>query len=114
MSTLPAFLILAATCLAQVKYAPECASALDGKLPPIVPSDFHFSGTIRTYYIQAEQETWDFMPTGWDNWLGVPLEDSPRVNAAGYSKDSGSLGLKWEKAFYRGYTDASFTQRTST
>lgn len=40
---------------------------LDGKLPNIVPSDFHFSGNIRTYYVQAEQVTWDYAPTGWDN-----------------------------------------------
>tara|TARA_R110002060_G_scaffold76537_2_gene86996 strand:- start:664 stop:951 length:288 start_codon:yes stop_codon:yes gene_type:complete len=53
---------------------------LDGKLPNNIPSDFHFSGNVRTYYIQAEQVTWDYVPTGWDN-VSSPmnsLHDEPR------------------------------------
>lgn len=49
-----------------------------------------------------------------DNWLGVPLEDSPRVYRAGYTEAAGSLGLLWEKAVYRGYTDATFSNYTET
>lgn len=45
----------------------ECAAGLDGQLPDIIPSDFHFSGNVRTHYIQAEQDTWDYAPSGWDN-----------------------------------------------
>ncbi|KAE8453962.1 hypothetical protein EG329_007738 [Mollisiaceae sp. DMI_Dod_QoI] len=89
----------------------SCAAGLDGKLPSIIPSDFHFSGKVRTYYIQAEQDTWDYAASGWDNWLGVPFNDSPRAASAGYTA-TGSFGTKWQKALYRGYTDASFTQRT--
>jgi hypothetical protein len=44
---------------------------LDGKLPSSTPSDFHFSGNVRRYYIAAEEFEWDYAPTGWDNWLGV-------------------------------------------
>lgn len=40
---------------------------LDGKLPSTIPSNFYFSGNVRTYYIQAEQVTWEYVPTGWDN-----------------------------------------------
>jgi len=54
------------------------------------------------------------MPTGWDNWLGVPLEESPRVYSAGYTEAAGALGYIWEKAHYVGYTDASFTTPTDT
>lgn len=85
---------------------------LDGKLPNNIPSDFHFSGNVRTYYIQAEQVTWDYVPTGWDNWLGVPLNASTRAHSSGYTTASGSLGTKWQKALYRGYTNSSFTQPT--
>lgn len=47
--------------------ASAVAQQLDGKLPSIIPSNFNFSGNVRTYYIQAEQVTWDYTPTGWDN-----------------------------------------------
>jgi hypothetical protein len=32
---------------------------------------FNFSGTIRRYYVAAEEIEWDYAPSGWDNWLGV-------------------------------------------
>ena len=51
-----------------------------------------------------------------DNWLGVPLAKSPRAAGAGYGNLTGSIGgdggYTWEKAVYRGYTDATFTQQT--
>jgi len=90
----------------------QCAANMNGILPSFTPSDFHFSGNIRRYYIAAEQETWDYIPSGWDNWLGVPLDVSPRANQAGYTKSAGSYGTSWEKALYRGYTDPSFSERT--
>src|SRR6266536_3906813 len=89
-----------------------CAASMDGALPSPRSSDFTFSGHIRRYYIAAEQVTWDYIPSGWDNWLGVPIEESPRANAAGYTAES-SLGTKWQKAVYRGYTDATFTKLSS-
>jgi hypothetical protein len=48
-----------------------CAAKMDGKLPSFVPSNSHFSGNVRRYYIAAEEVEWDYAPTGWDNWLGV-------------------------------------------
>lgn len=82
---------------------------MDGALPASPPSDFSFSGNVRRYYIAAEAVTWDYAPTGWDNALGVPLEYSPRARYGGVV-GSGSLGTKWQKALYCGYTDASFSQ----
>lgn len=84
---------------------------LDGLLPSPTPSDFHFSGNIRTYYIAAEEIDWDYAPSGWDNWLSVPVDKSPRADAGNYN--GFSIGTKWRKAVYREYTDASFTQRST-
>ena len=81
---------------------------MDGKLPNTIPADFNFSGNVRRYYISAEQAKWNYAPSGWDNWLGVPIGASPRASSAGYTAP-GSLGLRWEKAFYFGYTDATFS-----
>jgi hypothetical protein len=38
----------------------------------------------------------------------VPFNDSIRAKSAGYLE----YGTVWTKALYRGYTDATFTQRT--
>jgi manganese oxidase len=85
-----------------------CTAAMDDTLPTFQPTDFEFSGNIRRYYIAAEQVLWDYVPSGWDNFEGVPLKDSYRAAAAGLTAE-GSLGTKWQKALYRGYTDATFT-----
>ena len=89
----------------------QCKTLMNGALPNIIPTDFHNSGNVRRYYIAAEEETWDYLPSGWDNWLGVPLSVSPRARLAGYTAP-GSLGTKWQKAVYRGYTDSTFTKQT--
>lgn len=86
----------------------QCTAALDGKLPAQIPYDFHYSGNVRKYYIAAEDIDWDYAPSGWDNWLGLPLKHSPRAQSASITKH----GTKWRKAVYRGYTDGSFTTKT--
>ena len=90
--------------------APHCKHLPDGTLPSPTPIDFHFSGNVRTHYIAAEEIDWDYAPSGWDNWLSVPIHLSPRAQDADYT--STSLGTKWRKAVYRGYTDASFVEKT--
>jgi hypothetical protein len=47
----------------------SCSASVDGTVPS--SSGFNFSGTIRRYYVAAEEVEWDYAPTGWDNWLGV-------------------------------------------
>lgn len=86
----------------------SCAAKLDGVLPSQTPPNFHFSGNIRRYYIAAEEIDWNYAPSGWDNWLGIPLEYSPRAQSQSYTSPS----LTWKKAVYRGYTDASFSQKS--
>jgi hypothetical protein len=102
----------------------SCAASLNGTVPS--SPGFNFSGTVRRYYVAAEEIEWNYAPSGWDNWLGVsqdglsisckiliparqvPLNDSSRARNAGYLQ----YGTVWTKALYRGYTDATFTQRT--
>lgn len=84
---------------------------MNGTLPAFLPPDFNFSGNIRRYYLAAEEIEWDYAPSGWDNSLGVPFNMSPRAYQAGYTTSS-SLGQKWTKAVYKGYTDSSFTTLT--
>ncbi|KAI9930690.1 hypothetical protein ASPWEDRAFT_39581 [Aspergillus wentii DTO 134E9] len=88
--------------------ASACTATLNGKLPSQTPVDFEFNGNVRKYYIAAEEVVWDYAPSGWDNMLGLPLDVSPRAQAAGYTQ----YGTKWKKAVYRGYKDASFTEQT--
>ena len=47
----------------------SCAASVNSALPSPVPADFTFSGNVRQYYIAAEEIDWNFIPTGWDNWL---------------------------------------------
>lgn len=86
-----------------------CQARVDGKLPAYTSQkgfqkDFHFSGNVRTYYLTAEKEEWDYAPTGWDNWEGVPLNESVHAK-------SGSIGFKYLKARYNAYEDANLTKK---
>ncbi|KAI4850188.1 Cupredoxin, partial [Aureobasidium sp. EXF-8845] len=96
----------------------ECQALMDGQVPGknSVPSGFEFSGNVRTYYVAAEEVAWNYAPDGWDNWLGVPVQNSPHAAAAGYLNLTGSIGDSWgfefQKAVYKGYTDDTFTTQT--
>ncbi|KAK5742376.1 hypothetical protein LTR17_003388 [Elasticomyces elasticus] len=110
MSSFKSILASATVCALTVSAAlsPElesCAAGLNGQIPVPTPPDWDFSGTVRRYYVAAEEVEWDYAPSGWDNWLGVPMNVSPRANMAGANQ----YGTKWLKALYRGYTDSSFT-----
>jgi hypothetical protein len=90
----------------------QCSMAMDDKLPGFTPSNFEFSGTVRKYYVAAEEIEWDYAPTGWDNVLGVPMNESFRAQYWGYVPSNTSLGTKYKKAVYRGYTGSNFTDYT--
>lgn len=51
----------------------QCAQQMDGRLPSVTPQGFNFSGSVRRYYVAAEEVEWDYGPTGWDNWMGVRI-----------------------------------------
>ena len=40
---------------------------MDGQLPgkDSLPSNFQFSGNVRTYYVAAEEIAWNYAPSGW-------------------------------------------------
>lgn len=42
----------------------ECAAMMDGELPSFVPTDFYSSGNVRKYYVRAEIDEWDYIPSG--------------------------------------------------
>ncbi|CZR67649.1 uncharacterized protein PAC_17548 [Phialocephala subalpina] len=89
---------------------PACASQMDGKLPYYQPMGFNFSGNIHRYYVAAEVDTWDYAPTGYDNWLGVPMNESFRAQTYGYIGSNTSIGTTYDKALYKGYTGPDFAQ----
>ncbi|KAK9320601.1 Cupredoxin [Lipomyces orientalis] len=90
--------------------AAQCKVEMDGKLPPYTPPGFNFSGNTRRYYMAAEIDTWDYAPTGYDNWLGVPMNESFRAQVKGYIPSNTTIGTKYDKALFKGYTDATFTE----
>lgn len=47
---------------------------------------------------------------GWDNWLGVPMNESFRAQSLGYIASNETIGTTYDKALYRGYTGPDFTQ----
>ena len=49
---------------------------------------------------------------GWDNMMGVPMGESIRALQSGYVASATSVATKVDKARYRGYTDANYTQLT--
>ncbi|KAI5238357.1 Cupredoxin [Aureobasidium subglaciale] len=96
----------------------ECQTLIDDQLPAenSIPTNFKFSGNVRTYFVAAEEVAWNYAPSGWDNWLGVPVQNSPHAAAAGYLNLTGSLGsnwgMEWQKAVYKGYTDSTFSAQS--
>ncbi|KAG9529106.1 Cupredoxin, partial [Aureobasidium melanogenum] len=101
-------IIAAQAASAAGRAADACSTVtLNGELPNPTPSNFKFSGKVRNYYVAADEVDWNFAPTGWDNYMGVPIDVSPRAKSSGYLPRT-----IWRKALYRGYTDASFMQQT--
>jgi hephaestin len=63
-------------------------------------------GTVRTYYIAADEVDWDYMPGGVDKMMGM----APQGYAKAYTQRGPNLiGKVYRKAVYREYTDATFT-----
>lgn len=66
------------------------------------------AGSVRTYYIAAEETDWDYAPLGIDMMTGKPFEGT----AAAYTQPGPNhIGHVYRKAVYREYTDGSFTTR---
>lgn len=66
------------------------------------------AGKTRTYYIAAEEATWDYAPAGRDVVMGMDFDDGATV-FVGRSADR--IGSKYKKAIFVEYTDATFKER---
>ncbi|KAJ9309907.1 hypothetical protein DTO217A2_545 [Paecilomyces variotii] len=65
------------------------------------------NGTIRTYYVGAVEEDWDYMPTGIDLINGVEIDQSPQA-AAVAAHNGQRIGHVYTKAMFREFTDDTF------
>ena len=64
------------------------------------------SGTIRTYYIAADEVDWNYAPSDHDHMTGKPYDEKARYWT---EKGPERIGPIYHKAVYREYTDGSFT-----
>lgn len=62
-------------------------------------------GTVRMYYIAADEFTWNYAPTGVNQVSGKPFNEMERPYAI---HDSDHIGRLYRKAVYCEYTDATF------
>jgi manganese oxidase len=63
--------------------------------------------TVRTYYIAADEVTWNYAPNGINEVSGKPFDDMERPYAI---RSRHHIGSVYRKAVYREYTDATFTR----
>jgi Multicopper oxidase len=62
-------------------------------------------GTVRDYFVSADEVLWDYAPTGRNEITGAPFDET----AAPYVlPGAGRIGARYLKCLYRGYTDAGF------
>ncbi len=64
------------------------------------------AGVTRTYYIAAEEVTWDYAPAGRDMMMGKDFNDAAKVFV---QSGPARIGSRYKKALYFEYTDATFT-----
>lgn len=69
---------------------------------------FHPTGTVRSYYIAAEEVVWDYAPGGKNLITGKAFDQAASVFVG---HGPGRIGSKYLKCLYRGYTDSTFTTR---
>jgi FtsP/CotA-like multicopper oxidase with cupredoxin domain len=62
-------------------------------------------GRTRTYYIRADEVTWNYAPTGRNGITGARFDEVARRYVA---SGPGRIGSRYVKCLYRGYTGPSF------
>jgi manganese oxidase len=65
-------------------------------------------GQIRTYYIAAQELSWNYVPGGQDMMMGMAFHDEEKVYV---ERRDDRIGPSYKKAVYIEYTDGSFTKR---
>ena len=70
-----------------------------------LPAHAQTSGTTRTYYIAADEVTWDYAPAGKNIIAGRPFAGLEEIWTG---RGPTQIGTKYKKAVYREYTDSTF------
>ncbi|XP_071089861.1 hephaestin-like protein [Haliotis cracherodii] len=65
---------------------------------------------IRRYYIAAEEEMWDYAPSGRNKYDGGDLTEEGSDSEVFFKKDSSHIGGVYKKALFKEYTDCMFNQ----
>lgn len=71
----------------------------------VLPLQSQTSGTTRTYYIAADEVTWDYAPSGTNVISGRPFQGLENMWAR---RGPTQIGTKYKKALFREYSDSSF------
>ena len=79
--------------------------AVSAFVPAASPGDT--TGRTRTYYIAADEVTWDYAPGGINQITGKPFGDAESFWVASGPRQ---IGKVVKKALYREYSDATFAQ----
>ncbi|XP_072525444.1 hephaestin-like protein 1a [Salminus brasiliensis] len=69
------------------------------------------SGHKRHYYIAAEEELWDYAPSGKDSFNNQALTATHSDSEEFFTRERGKLGGKYWKARYVLYSDSTFTTK---
>ncbi|KAK7172295.1 hypothetical protein R3I93_004573 [Phoxinus phoxinus] len=69
-------------------------------------------GTVRRFYIAAEEMNWDYAPSGMNYMENKTLTTPDSDSEPYFSRDGGKLGGTYRKARYISYTDETFTTKT--
>lgn len=85
-----------------------CLFALLSCVVTLYAAPLNTTGTIRHFYIAAQEELWDYAPMQWDNVRDQPLTKKPAALYTVPVKNK-RIGSIYHKAFYRQYRDDSFT-----
>lgn len=78
------------------------------QLDVVYTAPLNTNGTIRHFYIAAQEEVWNYAPMGWNNIQDQPLTKRPSALYTVHVKNK-RIGSSYQKAFYRQYRDDSFT-----
>ncbi|TRZ04025.1 hypothetical protein DNTS_023059 [Danionella cerebrum] len=68
------------------------------------------SGSERHFFITAEEEYWNYAPSGTNYMEGGPLDQTDSDSEPFFSRDGGKLGGTYLKARFKGYRDQTFTE----
>ncbi|KAI8815092.1 Cupredoxin [Cladochytrium replicatum] len=69
------------------------------------------SCTVRTYFVAAEEEAWDYAPSGYNHFNGVPFVRDPEGAGVFTLHAENRIGSVYYKTMFYEYEDATFTNR---